>query len=210
MKIKICGLTEVNNISDILFLNPDYIGFIFYPASPRYIEDKLSPGDIISLKPGAKKTGVFVNSDFYEISGIYWKYYLDSVQLHGEESPELCKQLKASGMEIIKAFRVKEDFDFRSIADYIPFCRYFLFDTYTELKGGSGKKFDWRIINNYDLGHPFFLSGGISPLDAGDISGISHPSLQGVDLNSRFEDSPGIKNIAKLEKFIKQLRGVEI
>lgn len=207
MEIKICGLTDVNNISDILDLNPDYIGFIFYPASPRYMEDKLSPENIISLRSNTKKTGVFVDSDFYEISGIYWKYNLDIVQLHGEESPELCKQLKSSGMEIIKAFRVKEGFDFRSIADYIPYCRYFLFDTYTHLHGGSGKKFDWKIVNAYDLGHPFFLSGGISPLDAEEISGISHPSLRGVDLNSRFEDSPGIKNIAKLEKFIKKVRG---
>ena len=210
MKIKICGLTDTNNISDIMDLNPDYIGFIFYPASPRYMEDKLFPEDLSPLSPGTKKTGVFVDSDFHEVSGKYGKYNLDVVQLHGEESPELCKQLNASGIEIIKAFRINDEFDFHTITGYMPYCRYFLFDTYTRLKGGSGKKFNWKVINSYDLGHPFFLSGGISPLDADEITGITNPSLKGVDLNSRFEDSPGIKNIAKLKKFIEELRGQEI
>ncbi|MFW5644680.1 MAG: phosphoribosylanthranilate isomerase [Bacteroidota bacterium] len=210
MKIKICGLTGLVNIRDILDLNPDYIGFIFHPSSPRYMVDKISPHDIFSICSDTKKAGVFVNSGFHAISTIYLKYNLDIVQLHGEESPQLCKQLKSSGIEIMKAFRMKAGFNFRSIADYIPYCRYFLFDTYADVKGGSGKKFDWEIIANYDLGHPFFLSGGITPYDAEEIFRIDHPSLVGVDLNSRFEDSPGIKNISKLKIFLNELRGQKI
>ncbi len=210
MKVKICGLTDRDNITEILDLNPDYAGFIFFSASPRYMGNKLTPDDIDSLNLSAKKTGVFVNSDFDEIELLYRMYKLDCVQLHGNESPALCRKLESLGIEVIKAFGLHEDFSFQQLNEYIPCCRYFLFDTRTELKGGSGKKFNWEIIDKYNFDHPFFLSGGITAYDAPEILKIKHPSLAGVDLNSRFEDSPGIKNISKLTKFITELRKQEL
>jgi len=206
LKIKICGLTQPDNIASVSALKPDLEGFIFYPASPRYMEDKLKPEDILSIPGNIKKTGVFVNADFYEIYGIHWKYNLDFVQLHGDEGPNLCRQLHESGMEIIKAFSLHEGFDFGKLTDYIDSCRYFLFDTQTQLRGGSGRKFNWEIIRDYNLGHPFFLSGGIGPHDVEEVKKIGHPSLAGVDVNSRFETEPGIKDVSRLEKFINEIR----
>jgi len=206
MKIKVCGLSSEDNIKEVVGLEPDLIGFIFYPPSPRYVVDKVDPLKLTGLGDNVLKTGVFVNADFYEISGIFWKYNLDIVQLHGDESPALCEQLKDTGIKTIKAFSLHEEFDFEIMMDYIPYCKYFLFDTQTKYRGGSGKKFNWEIIRKYELGHPFFLSGGIAPGDAREILSITHPSLAGVDVNSRFEKSPGIKDIGKLKQFFNDLK----
>jgi phosphoribosylanthranilate isomerase len=206
MKIKVCGLTNKNNILKVAGLKPDFLGFIFYPPSPRYMVDKLQPDDLIYMESSSRKTGVFVNADYYEICSHYWNYNLDCIQLHGQESPGLCKHLSSSGIEVIKAFSIREGFDFGVLADFVPYCSYFLFDTYTEKKGGSGKKFNWDLIRSYDLKHPFFLSGGIGPGDLNEIIKIKHSALAGVDLNSRFEEIPGIKNISQLKEFMNQLR----
>ncbi len=206
MKVKICGITNSNNLLEILDLKPDFMGFIFYPASPRYVIDKLSPDELVEIPKSIKRTGVFVNSDLYTIEGVYWKYNLDFVQLHGDESSATCRQLSSSGLNIIKAFRLDKDFDFNILMDYIPYCKFFLFDTNSPEYGGSGKKFNWEILKKYDSGHPFILSGGIGPFDAEEILSINHPSLYGIDLNSRFEISAGVKDVEKLRIFLKSIR----
>lgn len=206
MKIKICGITNSENLKEIISLKPDFMGFIFYPASPRYMKEKLHPDELVEIPKSIKRTGVFVDADLYEIDGVFWKYNLDFVQLHGNESPAVCKQLSSSGVKIIKAFRLDSDFNFEMLMDYIPFCEYFLFDTNSISYGGSGKKFNWEVLNKYKTGHPFFLSGGIGPFDAEEILSIHHPSLVGVDLNSRFEKSMGIKDADKLHTFMSLLR----
>ena len=206
MKVKICGITDKTNLDEILKLNPDYLGFIFFPASPRYMADKLDPEDLLIIPKKVKRVGVFVNADVYEIDGIYWKYNLDFVQLHGDESPSFCRQLNETGIKIIKAFRLDEDFDFDRLLDYVSYCDYFLFDTNTKDYGGSGLKFNWEILHRYKTGHPFFLSGGIGPYDARELKIINHAAYFGIDLNSRFETSPGMKNIGQLSYYFKKLK----
>jgi phosphoribosylanthranilate isomerase len=204
--IKICGMREYRNILELAELNPDILGFIFYSRSPRFAGELLVPEILANLNPDIKKTGVFVNADLTVISETVQKYSLDIVQLHGIESPELCSRLRYAGITVIKAFNIKESGDFSKCGEYINCTDYFLFDTFTENHGGSGQKFDWNILDKYTLGHPFFLSGGITQNDIDSIAGITNPSLYGIDLNSRFEITPGLKDIEKLKKFIHEFR----
>lgn len=204
--IKICGMQESANIIDAAELKPDILGFIFYPESPRFAGEKLDPGILLNLPVDIRKAGVFVNSELKEIHETIARYSLDIVQLHGDESPELCLSIKNSGTQVIKAFSIKEKSDFTKCIDFTVCTDFFLFDTMTLKFGGSGLKFNWELLGNYDLGHPFFLSGGISSMDADNIIAITNPSFYGIDLNSRFEIKPGLKNIQKLEKFINELR----
>jgi len=206
LKIKICGMVELENIFHVAELKPDLMGFIFHPSSPRYAA-KLSDHEIHGKFPShIKKAGVFVNTDFETITRTVRKYSLDIVQLHGNETPDLCRRLKKKGIPVIKAFNIKESTGFRSCSEFITCTDYFLFDALTSNYGGSGFKFDWKILDKYDLGHPFFLSGGISPGDVNDILEITNPAFYGIDLNSRFEVSSGLKNIDTLKKFISDIR----
>jgi len=203
--VKICGMREAENIREVSELKPDLLGFIFYRGSQRYAGES-DPG-ILSAVPGnIKKTGVFVNADFQEIIFTVSKYSLDTVQLHGNETPDECKRLNERGIRIIKTFSIKESKDFRLCNDYFSSTDYFLFDTFDPKYGGSGQKFDWRLLDNYNLDKPFFLSGGISPDDISNILEIKNNAFAGVDLNSRFESKPGLKDIATLKKFITDLR----
>lgn len=206
MIIKICGITDKSNLRKIVSLHPDMMGFIFYPVSARFVGDKLHPDDLVEIPKKIKRVGVFVNADEYEINGLFWKYNLDMIQLHGEETPALCRQLSAMNIPVIKAFHLNESFDFDRVEDYMRYCRYFLFDTKAEKYGGTGSKFNWDILNNYKLGHPFILSGGIAPGDEDKIISVNNPSLIGVDINSRFETSAGIKDIPLLKTFLQNLR----
>ena len=206
LMIKICGMREPENILAVAELKPDFIGFIFYPDSPRFAAEFLSPENLSKLAPHITKTGVFVNADFDEIIGTVRKYSLDIVQLHGNETPELCRRLRDTGIAVIKAINIKESSDFKICSQYINFTDYFLFDTATPAHGGSGHKFDWKILDRYRNGHPFFLSGGITHHDASNILKITNSSFIGVDLNSRFEIKPGLKDIEKLKIFISELR----
>jgi phosphoribosylanthranilate isomerase len=206
LAVKICGMRESGNIMAAAELEPDMMGFIFYPKSPRFAGELLNP-DILSILPHSiAKAGVFVNADYKTISETIKKYSLEIVQLHGTESPDLCLRLKENGIRVIKAFNLNENTESIPFSQYIDCTDYFLFDSFASDWGGSGQKFDWKKVNDYDLGHPFFLSGGISPDDAAVIAGINNPSFHGVDLNSRFESEPGIKNIEKLKEFLKELR----
>jgi phosphoribosylanthranilate isomerase len=205
--IKICGMRDSENILAAAELKPDLMGFIFYRESPRFAGRLLDQEIVAGLSPDITKTGVFVNAEFSEISETIEKYSLKAVQLHGDEPPELCQQLKDNGVLIIKVFNIKASWSFTMLQNFIACTDYFLFDTITVGHGGSGQKFDWKLLDGYDLGHPFILSGGISQDDADAVKEISNSAFYGIDLNSRFEIKPGLKDIEKLKKFIHEIRG---
>jgi phosphoribosylanthranilate isomerase len=204
MKIKVCGMRTPENIDALMGLNPDYMGLIFYAKSPRYVAGL--PADYLQSLPSAVlKTGVFVNEDAETICSLIEQYQLNAVQLHGNESAEVCQQLRSKAT-VLKAFGVDKKFDFDQLNSYTESVDYFLFDTKTDAHGGSGKTFDWEVLSNYKLDVPFFLSGGLSLENLENIKHIKHPAFYGVDLNSRFETEPGIKDIDKLREAINILR----
>jgi len=185
---------------------PDFLGFIFYRESPRFAGSYLDTDILAKLPAQITKTGVFVNSDINEIKDTVAKYSLDAVQLHGNESPELCASIKSSGIKVIKAFNISERFNPKIFEEFIICTDYFLFDAKYHKFGGSGQKFDWNLLDGNDPGHPFFLSGGIGPDDIYNFTGLNNPSFHGVDLNSRFEIKHGLKDIEKLKNFINELK----
>lgn len=198
--IKICGMKYSENIRAVATLHPDFMGFVFYPKSPRYAE----PLDLKTLEEiplTIKKIGVFVNEDLENILTIVFKYKLDGVQLHGTELVEMCSKLRDAGLIVIKAFPVAEAYNFKVTKAYDGACDYFLFDTKADTYGGSGAKFSWTILSEYKGETPFLLSGGIAADDAEAILKIKHPKFAGVDLNSKFEISPGLKDVELLKKF---------
>jgi len=203
--IKICGLKYPDNIRQIVALQPDMIGLIFYPKSQRYVNN---PKDIAKLyiPPSIKKIGVFVNETKETILQKVKMYQLQGVQLHGDESPALCLALKQQKLLVLKALSILSVDDIKKSALYEGFVDFFLFDTKTQGYGGSGEKFDWEIINAYRGLTPFILSGGISPEDAEAILSLKHARLAGIDLNSRFETSPGVKNVALLKEFLQKIK----
>jgi len=193
------------NIQAIAALKPDLIGFIFYPKSPRYAEP-LDASVLNSLPPTIKKIGVFVNENLENILTIAYKYKLDGIQLHGAELVNMCRELKRLGYIVIKAFPVAEAYNFKVTKAYEGVCDYFLFDTKTEGYGGSGVKFNWKMLNEYVGETPFLLSGGIASDDAEAIQKIEHLKFAGIDLNSKFEVKPGLKNVDLLKGFIQQFQ----
>ncbi len=205
--IKVCGMREPDNIREILTLDPDFLGLIFYPKSSRYVT---SPTIINNIRFGqnTKKTGVFVNATEDEIMQKVKLYELQAVQLHGEESVVLCRSLRNKGVLVLKAFQIYAAEDFEDTLLYNDQVDYFLFDTKTASYGGSGSKFDWSLLDAYHGNTPFFLSGGIGPDDVQAIQKINHPLFRGVDLNSRFEIAPAIKSYKLLQQFIKQLNSL--
>lgn len=187
-------------------MQPDYMGFIFYPKSPRYCKSTLDR-DLIQHMPGTiKKIGVFVNENIGTIRQIINDYSLDYAQLHGNETAEYCKELFFNGIQLIKAFHIDIEFDFQSMAPFVPYCQYFLFDTRTPAYGGSGRAFDWNILLKYSLDKPFFLSGGIDLDDIPKIHNISHLNIHGLDINSRFETAPGFKNLSKIAAMMYKIK----
>ena len=191
------------NRHEVEKLNVDFLGFIFYARSKRYVGETPEPGLFNTEKP---KVGVFVDENAFEILALAKNLGFKWVQLHGKENPKTCQLLKRQGLKIIKTFSVNENFDFEITLPYEKVANYFLFDTKTEKHGGSGQKFNWAILDKYDGHIPFFLSGGISPGDVNIILEINHPKLTGVDVNSGFEDEPGLKNMEKLEDFITKIK----
>ncbi|TAJ12352.1 phosphoribosylanthranilate isomerase [Marinilabiliaceae bacterium JC017] len=206
MKVKVCGMRDAGNITRLTALKPDYIGFIFYPKSPRYIGKALTPQLMYSIPRNITKTGVFVNASTGEIAQAIADYRLDAVQLHGSESPEKCFLIKQFGVRVIKAFGVDETFDFQTTVRYQDYCDFFLFDTRTPEHGGSGHKFKWDILKKYNQYRPFFLSGGITLEDTEDISALSSINPYAVDINSRFETAPAVKDLSQVEAFITKIR----
>jgi len=203
MKIKVCGMKQAANIAEVADLHPDYLGFIFYPKSPRLISEVSA--ELIKYIPNEIKTvGVFVNEDIKEVKLKIAKHQLKAVQLHGTESVEYCAEIKTLGIEVIKAFGVHPDFDFEQLEPYIPVVDYFLFDTQTPAHGGSGNVFDWQLLEKYQLDKPYFLSGGIGLEHAQQIKTIQDPRLYAIDVNSKFELEPGLKDVERLKEFFKE------
>lgn len=202
LKIKVCGIKFTQNREAVEKLPVDLLGFIFYPKSKRFVGENTDPGLFHSTKT---KVAVFVDENAFEILGLTKNFGFGFVQLHGKENPKTCRLLKTQGLKVIKAFNLNEDFDFLSLEAYQKSVDFFLFDTKTDLPGGSGKKFNWEILENYSGKVPFFLSGGIGPEDVEAIRSLQHPQLFGIDLNSGFEEEPGVKNVGKLKEFITKI-----
>ncbi|WP_316831906.1 phosphoribosylanthranilate isomerase [Pedobacter aquatilis] len=206
-KLKVCGMKYAANIAAVAGLQPDYLGFIFYEPSPRFISDVSA--ELIKYIPEEIKTvGVFVNEDIDEVSKKVKLHQLKAVQLHGNESAAYAKALKDSfnALEVIKAFGMDEDFDFAVLDDYNDVVDFFLFDTKTKAHGGSGKTFDWSILDGYKLNKPYFLSGGIDLEHAATIGKIEDSRLYALDINSRFEVEPGVKDVEKIMEFIGKIK----
>jgi len=199
VRLKICGMKVPANISEAVDLKPDYLGFIFYPGSKRFVKD-LDAAEIRNIPASIKTTGVFVNQDLAEVKQAVTAYRLKAVQLHGDESPEYCRSIRGD-VEVIKAFGVDASFDFSQLDAYSAVVDYFLFDTKTAQHGGSGKTFSWALLQNYTLSQPYFLSGGIGPESISELQQIDDNRLYAIDVNSRFETAPGLKDIEQLKKF---------
>ena len=199
-------MTDQDNLNEIVELRPDYIGFIFYSGSRRYVGDLPEISLFTNVPDGIIKTGVFVNENPGIVNEKSEKYGLQAIQLHGNESAEYCYNLYKSGLTVIKAFGIISADELRDLEDYVEVCDFFLFDTKTGGGGGSGMKFNWDLLNYYNHGKPFFISGGIGPGDIESIRRINNKNLYGIDVNSRFETSPGIKDKNNLEAFIKEIK----
>jgi phosphoribosylanthranilate isomerase len=211
MKIKVCGLKNETNIIELVRLGVDYLGFIFYEKSPRFVGNR---NDVLQkLLPNiqAKKVGVFVGAEVELIVEKVQKFGLDVVQLHGYENANFCENLQTKfqrlhlPIEIIKVFSVGEEFDFSDCEAFMPYADYFLFDTKGKNLGGNGIAFDWNVLKNYHLNKPFFLSGGIDLQHAEILKNLQNPALYALDINSRFEIEAGLKDTKKIQKFISLL-----
>ncbi|MCS6822964.1 MAG: phosphoribosylanthranilate isomerase [Cytophagaceae bacterium] len=203
LKLKVCGMRDAQNILEVAScIQPHYMGFIFYEKSKRYVGESFSEEVLSAVSASIKKTGVFVNAPYEYIVNKINRYTLDAVQLHGEEAPDLCARLKANGTEIIKVFLLDKDFSFSELEPYEKHCDYYLFDTKTKDYGGSGTSFDWEILKKYKSEKPFFLSGGIDTDCAEKLKTLSSLPLYAIDVNSKFETSPGMKNVEKLKHLV--------
>lgn len=192
-------MRDPQNIEELVKEKIDFIGFIFYPTSKRYVGSDFK---LPNIPDHIKKVGVFVNETIETVVALSYKYNLDFVQIHGDESATYCAELKKKKQNVIKAFGINNSFDFATLKAYKPFVDYFLFDTKSDSYGGTGKQFDWTLLKNYDNEIPFFLSGGISPQDVKTIKEIENINISALDLNSKFETAPGLKNIKEIRNFV--------
>jgi len=208
MNIKVCGMREADNVSALCQLPIDYIGFIFFEKSPRFAENILIDETVESVPDTVKKTGVFVNADAFYISAMADKFKLDVLQLHGKEDPAFCKEIKQKlGLPVVKAFGVDEQFDFSVLDEYENACDFFLFDTKSPKHGGTGEKFNWDILKKYQSEKPVFLSGGITADDYADVlKTAENLPVHAIDINSRFEIAPALKDIDLIRKFVQRFK----
>lgn len=197
--IKVCGMREEQNISDLEKLDIDWMGMIFWSGSKRYVSRPPS-----RLPQRVKKVGVFVDASLDDIRQHVSDYQLDIIQLHGHETPAFLEVLKP--LTLIKAFNIADASDLQKTKAYEGIADYFLFDTKGKIVGGNGEKFDWTVLTAYEGATPFLLSGGIGPDDVQEVKQFHHQKCIGIDLNSRFESAPGLKDIVQLQTFIKQIR----
>jgi phosphoribosylanthranilate isomerase len=200
MKIKVCGMSEPQNIIEVANLAPDYMGFIFYEKSPRFVKDE-SAIELLESYPKIQKVGVFVNASLEYIEQKSKKHHFSFLQLHGKESVDFCRKIKQTiNSKIIKAFGVDENFDFLQVAEYQKVADYLLFDTKTAHYGGSGRKFSWDILKNYNNKIPIFLSGGLNLQNIDLATKIPFLNIHALDLNSQFEKKPAQKDINLLKQ----------
>jgi len=197
-------MREPQNIAELARLKPDYMGFIFYERSPRFAGE-LDPTALQALPPEVLRVGVFVNAPQGYIHELAERYSLNMLQLHGDETPNECAKLQHS-YKVIKAFGIASKQDIDVTAAYEGCCDYFLFDTKTILRGGSGKKFDHSLLDAYRGKTPFFLSGGIGLQDTEAVKYFSHPKLEALDINSCFEVSFGVKDAVRVKEFIEKIK----
>jgi len=198
--VKVCGLTVPDNLLAVDALKPDMVGLIFYDGSPRCVTVPGMP------HTDAKRVGVFVDEHPDTILRIASDFALDCIQLHGNEPLRTLAILHGKGFPLIKAIPVGDGINHFLIKAMEPYCSYFLLDTRGEKPGGNGTKFNWDLLSSYNSTVPFLLSGGIGPGDAKTLCSIRHPAFAGIDLNSGFETSPGIKNTQTLQQFIYEIR----
>ncbi|MEN2282279.1 phosphoribosylanthranilate isomerase [Algoriphagus sp. SE2] len=208
MKIKVCGMRNPENIQNLIQeIKPDWLGLIFYSKSPRFVSEDVAE-TIQSIQ--VPKVGVFVNENIDFVLAKIDEFDLSVLQLHGNESPKYVQELKLkTDKKIWKVISVDESIDWETLTDYLGLIEYFLFDTATAAYGGSGKKFNWKVLESYPFEKGFLLSGGLDEESAKEVLDLFHssPQLIGVDLNSKFEDAPGIKNIEKLKSFKNRIIG---
>lgn len=204
LKIKICGMKDPRNIRDVARLAPDYMGFIFFDRSPRCCKG-IDRVIIASLPEGITPVMVTVNMPFDEIVDKAVSLGFTVLQLHGDESPEECRRLRENGFKVWKAIPVASADSFKGMETYVGCVDKFLLDTSSSSRGGTGKKFDWKLLDSYDFPVDFMLSGGIGEEDAPLVLELSHPRFSGIDLNSRFESSPGIKDAVRLSQFLSRI-----
>jgi phosphoribosylanthranilate isomerase len=209
MKLKVCGMRDANNLQEVAALNPDFIGFIFYDQSPRFVGDELDETLVKSLPRSIRKVGVFVNASPDYILRMVKKYDFQYVQLHGTETPEFCRSMRNRGINIIKAFRIDDSFNFSMLNNFKAQCDFFLFDAKGDQPGGNGVTFDWTILNRYDNEKPFFISGGIGLDNVDQVNMLKGFKLYGVDVNSQVETAPGVKDVAKVKEILSYLRPIE-
>jgi len=203
MKLKVCGMKYEDNMTAVAALQPDFMGFICYDKSARYFN-----GPMPQLPAAIKKVGVFVDAPIEEVKQLIKTYQLDLIQLHGNESPEYCNEFV--GIPIIKVFSIKDSFDFNELLPYETVCDYYLFDTKGKLPGGNGFTFNWNVLKDYPSTKPYFLSGGIGNEELDKVKAFLDTSYSkycyAIDVNSKFELEPGLKNTEELEKFRYELQ----
>jgi phosphoribosylanthranilate isomerase len=207
MVIKVCGITEMKQLNQLEGLDIDFAGLIFYKDSSRYIGEKIPKKELKNADFDLKKVGVFFNPELIDVLDAIDDYGLDVVQLHGDEIPEMCEDL-SSEVEVIKVFTVGTNADIdKIVAPYDTVCDYYLFDTggVKESFGGTGQQFDWNILSKAKIEKPFFISG-INPDDAAKIKAFTHPDFFGIDINSKFEKSPGVKDMGMVLQFRQALK----
>jgi phosphoribosylanthranilate isomerase len=207
MMIKVCGMREPQNIAHVAALTPMMMGFIFYDKSPRYVGN-LDPEIVRSLPAYVTPVAIFVNKSVDNIVEICNRYGITTVQLHGNESPQTCKALADKGFTVFKATSLTTKSDVARLKAYEGIVTLFVFDTKGTggAKGGTGMKWDWSLLDNYKLSTPYLLSGGIGVDDVDKVVAAMRPGMVGIDLNSRFETAPGVKDITLLTRFILSLR----
>jgi phosphoribosylanthranilate isomerase len=206
LKLKVCGMRDAENIFQITSLHPDYMGFIFYVHSPRYVGGDFEIPD--NFPASIKRVGVFVNESIEKILETVDRYQLDYVQLHGNEPVELCHSIKNSSIGVIKVFSVDDTFDFKITVDYQKAVDFFLFDTKGKHYGGNAVAFDWNILKGYDQKVPFFLSGGLTPENISGIDSLRGMNIQALDVNSGIETSPGLKSEKRLKDLQTELKNL--
>jgi phosphoribosylanthranilate isomerase len=210
MRIKVCGMTQAEQVDQIAELGVTFAGMIFYPKSPRYVFKHMTTTEIRKITQ-INKVGVFVNATVEEVLHMVDECRLHMVQLHGDESPKYCEKI-ADYVSVVKAFRMSDNDSVDwMIRPYMEMCDMFMFDTMGAGYGGTGKKFDWSMLNNVEVGKPFFLSGGIELGDGEKLKEFAKEpvakALFAVDINSKFEISPGVKDIGKVKAFCEEVAG---
>ncbi|MGB3618946.1 MAG: phosphoribosylanthranilate isomerase [Catalinimonas sp.] len=202
---KVCGMRDATSLRALAPLRPDYVGLIFFSGSRRYVGADFDPAVLDVLPAATQRVGVFVNAPLDEMTRVAERYALDALQLHGDEPPATCRALRAAGHTVFKAFGVEAVFDFARLDAYAPHVDLFLFDTKGPARGGNGVAFDWSVLARYRGKVPFLLSGGIGPESVAALRAFQHPAWRGIDVNSRFEVEPGVKDVVTIGKFVDEL-----